>query len=49
MIYWALVRYAATGDYKRLDFRSEQERALCLVALGGAVRILEEGNVEDRP
>ncbi len=43
MIYWALIRYSTTGHTKRLEYPTQQARALQLVALGGYVQVLEEG------
>ncbi len=41
--YYAILRYLHTGNNQRLEFRSETERALTIIALGGFVRVLEEG------
>lgn len=41
--YYAVLRYPLTGNTVRVEFPTPQARALQIVALGGYVRVLEEG------
>ena len=42
-VYYAIVRYHATGNNQRLLYASATERALQLIALSPYITVIEEG------
>lgn len=46
MTCWAILRYTLTGHDQRVTFPTTQARALCIVALGKCVTVLQEGETD---